>query len=270
MQQFVPVTEHPVFIDGKEALDYKAITNADNGMIFGITSNRYQLMSHEQGINAVEEVLKDKEEFGKYSKNLWLSQDGKKMQCAYTFDDIEHRTKDGEIVKPSIYMKHGYCGTPFTMMFGGFRVVCANGLVIGDKFAHYRRKHTEDINIEVIMATLDQGMNRYAKLTKLWDKWLDENTNSTEMEKAVGIFNDTEREYLVEVEEAQSKDKISNHASFFSERTEDDREVLRCNTNNGMNKWIFYNILTQFISHSITSRQKQAQYSQKIAKQFYK
>ena len=233
--------------------DHKAIVNASTGETFAIVSNNYQLVKHEDAIQVVMDAIEMNPEFGRHDIDTKLLQGGAKMKSTIRFPEVQYDIRGGDLINPTVEIRNSYdTGWQYSILFGAFRLVCSNGLIIGKKFVHYVKKHTQALDQEHVKSILVEGMEQFSYQTELWKSWADQVTTSSEYEHVmenVGFSDKEAEEIHQQVEEA---------SDIF---IPDERIIA-------LNKWVFYNILTAHISHRISSELRRANLENRMRRLF--
>lgn len=233
--------------------DHKAIVDRNNGEVFAVTSESYKLLKYEDIIGVIDGVIKRHPEYGDPIKKVQTINGGAKLSVDWTFPEVEYKITEGDIVHPSIHGLSSYdTSTLLSVLFGAFRIFCSNGLVIGDKFVHYKKKHTQIFNLQAIENAISTGMENFSNQVNLWKTWADKYTTSSEYEHVMSTmkFNKAETEEIHEVVEKSSGiglDEIKTRTLTY---------------------WIFYNILTQYITHKVKSKLRKFQLNEQLRKVF--
>lgn len=233
--------------------DHKAIVDRNNGNVFGITTEAYKLIKYEDLINVVDNIVLNHPEYGDPVKKVETISEGAKLTSEWTFPEVSYQITKGDIVHPSIHVNTSYdSSTLLSVLFGAFRIVCSNGLVIGDQFANYKKKHTQVFNLEGIKNAISIGMDNFSDQVNLWKTWVDKNTTSTEYEYVMNTmkFNKAETEEIHSVVEKNSGVTLTD---------------IKTKT---LTYWIFYNILTQYITHKVQSKLRKFQLNEQLRKVF--
>jgi hypothetical protein len=159
------------------------------------------------------------------------------MCRTYRFYKKSVEIKKGDTINPELHLFNSYDVTwPFIVIIGAFRFVCANGLVVGEKYLHIRKRHVyhfDQMDIEEQVAT---ALKRFNLQTNQWKRW-------TEIKLNEKIY--------ANVMKAMKFGKKA--VAKIESRSEREAEGL---TDNGfpiMNLWIFFNILTWYITHHAVS-----------------
>lgn len=248
--------------------EYKAIINPKTKRTYYIASQKYKLVKHEEVLTAFDDIVSKMPEFGKAKKEIDFFNDGGIMDCKYTFNDLEYKIKKGDIINPTITARNSYDGTnKQSTMFGAFRLICSNGMVIGDLFAEYKKKHMETLDLDQMKFIITEGMEKYSEQTEIWKSWLDRKTTSKEIEDGLGIFCRRDKLEILKEKEEGSKLSINDAVEISEEEQDGDLPSLFkvINMKKTLSFWIYFNILTQFISHKVKSRNKQMSLQRKLS-----
>lgn len=247
---FPKATERKVIIGANNekyriAPDYKAITNEEGSYLYTIVSNQYKLIQHEDILTMVGECINENIEYGKYTEEQSFTHFGGRMRAQFKFPEAEveitHNGKP-DTVNPQIEVFNSYdTSWKFQLLFGAFRLICSNGLVIGEKVLHLQKRHIESLSLdrEVIKAVLIQYMRTFSEQKEIWKNWVDRTISQAEAKEIVEKrlnFGKTG------IEEISSEIELSSGQSIES-------KVI--------SYWIFYNILCQYITHKVNSINKQ-------------
>ena len=147
---FPEIVAQPVRWEGTERLhpahNYKALVNAKTGKLFSIVSKKYKVIRHESAIDVVEKAINEHSELGAYEFSTDFYNDGGRMRRKYVFPDISVEIERGDKVNPELQLYNSYDTTwPFIVILGAFRIICTNGLVVGKRFLHIRKRHVWDL-----------------------------------------------------------------------------------------------------------------------------
>jgi len=237
---FPEVSEVPVSwgeINLQRASNYKAIVNPETGKVYSIVSQDYKLIRHEDAVQRIESTIDENLELGKYKTDTEFYNDGARMRMIYRFYKKSVEIKKGDNVNPELHLFNSYDTTwPFIVLIGAFRIVCTNGLVVGEKFLHFRKRHVYDFDQMDIKEQVSTALKRFNLQTKQWKRWAE--------------LRLTEKTYT----------KVMNAMKFgkkamenIEERTAQEAEGFADNGFPIMNLWIFYNVLTWYITHRAVS-----------------
>ena len=219
------------------ANNYKAIVNTEIGKVYSIVSKDYKLIRHEDAARRIESAIDENCKLGKYITSTKFYNHGGRMCRTYRFYKKSVEIKKGDTVNPQLHLFNSYDITwPFILLIGAFRFVCANGLVVGDKYLYLRKRHVyhfDQMDIEEQVAT---ALKRFNLQTNQWKKWTEIKLN----EKIYANVMKTMRFGKKAMEEIENR--TAQEAKGF--------------TDNGfpvMNIWVLYNILTWYITHRAVS-----------------
>jgi len=240
--KFSEVVEKKIYHGKYQVINnLKALVNPENDSVFSVVTDDYDLITHQDALNNIEEVINNKVEFGAYSKDVVFYPDSDNPDAAikatYTFKDVDFKIGGGEIIHPTITVFNSYNKKfAYKVLFGAFRLVCSNGLVIGEKFVAYRKEHHQNYDIQAVANILDSNMDKMADQINLWDKWLDRKVIEGDIKLIDKIgFNKTQKEELY-----FEKEVSTNH-------------TMEDITNGISNYWIFFNLIMQYITHKVNN-----------------
>jgi len=239
----------------------KAIVNPVTNHVFAVASGKYNLVTHQEVMENVEEVIERENSLGTFSKNISLDKHGGRMRTTYTFSDMSIPVGDNkDLINPSIEVFNSYdLSWRHSVMAGAFRVLCSNGLVVGNKYMNYRKKHNPDLYLQDVQRALQGGLEKMTEQSTLWKQWSEEDMNKTVTEKIIkeSGLNNKETEALVSTKEASTGLTLDAFLNF-----ENTVQTI-------MNKWIFFNIFTQFLTHQIKSESRRVQLENNLRKLIY-
>jgi len=248
---FPEVCETPVSwgaLNLQRAKKFKAIVNPETGKVFSIVSNDYKLIRHEEAVHHIENTLNKHPGLNYYKVKTEFYNEGARMRRRYCFHEILVKIGPGDAVNPELQLFNSYDTTwPFVVILGAFRIICVNGLVVGEKFLHLRKRHIQNFDRIDVKEQVSTALKRFNLQTKQWKRWaelrLTEKTH-TKVMKAMEFGKKAT---------AEIKNRAAQEAEGF--------------TDNGfpiMSLWIFFNILTWYITHHAVSLNHRVEMERKL------
>ena len=215
---------------------HKAIVDTKTGKVFSIVSKDYRLIRHEEAIDVVEKAIRKHSDLGDYTTSTAFYNDGGRMCRTYRFPEISVNISPGDAVNLQLHLYNSYDKTwPFIVLLGAFRLVCANGLVIGKKFYSIRRRHVFDLAETAILNNLSSSIRQFRFQGKAWKQM----TTILLTKEVYGWVMKTMKlgKNAVDViqDEARKSVLLSDEGMPIS------------------NLWFFYNLLTWYISFHAVS-----------------
>ena len=240
-QRFPRVTEQPVSWGSQNkpqtAEGYKAIVDSDTGKVFSIVSNDYKIITHQQAIEQIESIIVKNKDLGSYNLKVNFYNYGGRMRCTFTFPRIAVEIAKGDVVNLQLHLSNSYDVTwPFTVLLGAIRLVCTNGLVIGERILHIKKRHVYELDNLNIDQTITTATKRFQKQSGKWMDLAQSPLYPTIYEKVMKTMKFGKNA----TEEIQHQ--IDHDASGY---TNDNFPV--------MSLWAFYNVLTWYITHKAVS-----------------
>jgi hypothetical protein len=234
------VSEVPVSwgeINLQRADKYKAIVNPETGKVFSIVSKDYKLIRHEDAVQQIESTINENPELGKYKIAIGFYNDGARMRVIYSFYKKSFEIERNDAVSPELHLFNSYDTTwPFIVLIGAFRFVCANGLVVGEKYLNLRKRHVYHFDDMDLKEQVSTALKRFKLQTKQWKNWTDRQLTEKTYEKTIKAMEFGSR----------AMELIEERIAHETEDYTDDGFPI-------MNLWIFYNVLTWYITHQAVS-----------------
>jgi hypothetical protein len=225
---------HPGWLH--HADDHKAIVSPRKGKLFSIVSKDYRLIRHEEATEAVEGVLNDSGGLGSYEVRTDFYNEGGRMRRTYRFPDVSVEIEPHDHINPELHLFNSYDKTwPFIVLLGAFRMVCTNGLVVGEEFLHLRKRHVFTLDQANLKEEISTALSRFSSQAVTWREWAE---GPMTAEVYAKVMN--EMQLGVKAKE-EVNDRIGQEAG---------------GNDNGfpvMSLWVFFNVLTWFITHRAVS-----------------
>jgi len=119
---------------------YKFIVREDTGDVLSCMTDEYQLVTNEQLHLAADETLR---KCGAVEREVKVLGGGKRTIMRYVIPNVKVKISKDDIVNPEIMFKNSYDGSwEVGVQAGAYRLVCANGMVIGVVLSNKSNKHS--------------------------------------------------------------------------------------------------------------------------------
>ncbi len=248
---FPEVSEVPVSwgeINLQRADKYKAIVNSEIGKVFSIVSQDYKLIRHEDAIQQIEDVINEFPELGKYNVKTEFYKEGARMRRNYCFKEIFVEIATRDTVNPELQLFNSYdTSWALFVLLGAFRLICTNGLVVGKKFLHLRKRHIYDLDQIDLKKQVSTALNRFNLQTEQWKKWAKLQLTETTYRKVMETMKFGK----------MATEEIKNRTTQEAERFTDSGFPI-------MSLWIFFNVLTWYITHRAVSLNHRVEMERKL------
>lgn len=246
----------------QQVRNYKALVDANSGRVFSIVHKHYKLVRHEDFLNMVESALQAFPEMGPWERNVRMLQNGKRMWATYRFPELETNPTKGtrkfvpdDIVNPTIEIFNPYdVGWSRAVTFGAYRVRCKNGALIAIKLLRFIRTHLQKVSSEMITPLIERQAEIFATQSLVWNSWATRIVTPREFEEIMGSIPFNQREMVEVGSEVEVTSDIQLHN-------------IRLKT---LTFWLFYNILSQYITHKVSSDLRKIQLYQALNQSFYR
>jgi hypothetical protein len=229
-----------------------------NDQLFNFCTEIYKPVSHEEVIFMTEQAVAKLPEFGTPIITPYLLADGGKLRVKVAFPDVvfDINPKVGDIVNPNVDVFSSYdLGWKLRGDFGGDRLVCSNGMKVGAIFDSFKKRHLTSLDPTELMDTISNGMGKFSEQTALWRKWAEEKMLPAQYQTMWDElpFSAPEKEKIEMLPEAATH--ILLPAALKSGE---------------LTRWNFYNVLTQYATHNISSEVRRIEIQPAITKIFEK
>lgn len=240
--------------------DYKALINPDTGKLYKIVSNQYALTRNEDIDSACDKAVESFYQ-GPVTKNVTVYDDGARVKWNYDFRGTEYEVdklnrQKGDIICPTLNVYNSYdTSWKYDFVFGALRLACLNGMVTNETIFRITKKHLgESMDYERIAQFMMSGLNDFSKLVDQWKSWNHTNTSPEVYERIINGMELGKKE----------QETIGNEVEIASAVI---LEEIKLKT---LSYWLFFNVVTQFITHKVQSELRKRVLQQRASQMFYK
>jgi len=244
----------------------------ENGKIYDIVSDRYELVLHETVVNTVRKILNDLNL--DYEEEIKVSFDGGFMVAEYLIDTKEIL---GDILKLGFVVTNSYNRTSGINITGFiYRLACKNGLVVredifGRRFKHYSFVATADY--EELKKSITAVIEEINKIPELIEFAVKETVSPLD----VVHFIETEFKNVTKLKKILYR-KLSNKLNVDFEywlvvykglrRTKESRrrEIIGKLNMPEVNLWDTINVMTELITYSRMDEKVRYDLSKRVSK----
>lgn len=159
-----------------------------NALMNKQTSEKYRFINTTDIFDMIEKVMRDRQL--SYTVKRLQSRALKNTTHAFRITLDNHVTVNKDIVKPQIYLRNSYNGeSSFQIMVGLFRLVCSNGLVLGENFFKERITHIQGPIADNKLLHLEVYLNKAIDwVFKYLESSLNQTSNELSYEKELKII----------------------------------------------------------------------------------
>ncbi len=211
------------------AKDLKGIVN-DGGHLISVVKKDYKLVSNREVLDSVFNRLVDAGvEYKIDSQHSYYNE--QRMRLHLTLPELTLEDNDGKMPL-SLYIHNSYNQSEgIRIMWGAFRLVCSNGMIIGKMLKKFYHRHTKGFYLPHLKETFDDAY------------------------KAIPFIN--ARIQLLEQQEFTVEDSKETEKIFGDKFLSKVFEGHPQECMDPQTKWFVINLITYYISHSVSMLQKQ-------------
>lgn len=172
-QPLFPVSSRPVDLRGYRNPGFQALCREDTGRILAIHGPGYRLLEHGELLDAIEGVIADSRlNLEGRTTTVRVSHHGARMYAETEFPAEQVMVQGDDPVCLRVIVVNSYDGSSAVrLLVGAFRLVCSNGMIIGEKYMDHRFRHTRSLETGRFAAALHEGIGDYREATRLWRAW---------------------------------------------------------------------------------------------------
>ncbi|MFW5895752.1 MAG: DUF932 domain-containing protein [archaeon] len=204
--------------------------------LLNVCSDRYELVPNSEIFPKIRNILN---EGGLEFSEKYESFNDARFYADYIIesDHVKIGQSENDIIKPKISIRHSYNGmTQYAIIFGYYRMVCSNGLVVPVKGKEAQNLHIMGKHTISIRTSLDMLMNRL-------------NTFISNMNLYKQTFDQLGGQWIENpqkrIEEALEASKIpTKYSSNIMETVQKEAQTIY---DGSINDWLIYNGINQFI-----------------------
>lgn len=205
--------------------------------IIAVHGKQYHLTTNNDAFTMVNYALSELMAQGKintegmYITDALVKRGGKVIR-QYIFPNERVTMPNGDVTFLRLVIINSYDGScNFSIQAGGFRVVCLNGQVTGDKFLNLQKRHTSGIQLEHIQQRVITSAQSFSTMGDYWKHLIE-----TPIEQRAVEFSLAE---LCQGKEGTNINKLLYLTDLYKEHEKD----------LGSNYWALYNTMTSYATH---------------------
>lgn len=215
----------------------QAVVDVATNRIIAYHGKQYTLVKNEYAFNMVNDAINELGAKGLvnidglYIKDAVVSKGGKTIR-QYIFPNhlIDF---NGESIMMRIVVINSYDGSAnFSLQVGGFRIVCTNGLVTGNRFMNLNQRHKGTVNLASIEKQIVTASKSFQEMGKQWEAMLATTITNKQIENLCAEFASMDGDKVSFTKYGLMNDLFENHAKTL-----------------GRNWWAAYNSLTAWATH---------------------
>ena len=170
---YFPVTLRPAELDGRTVPGFVAVQRQDTGEVFAFHREGYRLISNADVFPAFEDALQRSGlDLDRMTVRDSLSHGGARTVRHYRFPAYQTEVQVGDLVALQLKVVNSYDGSlAFSSLVSGHRLVCLNGMVVGDRFAQTYGRHTKGFDIAHAVSQLQQALTVFEHTVARWQHW---------------------------------------------------------------------------------------------------
>ncbi len=235
---FFPVKQVPLSsLTGMQDQGQTAIVRGDLNQIVAVHGKQYKLTPNVEIFKAIDRLILGSQTLktdGMAIRDQVAYAGGRTIR-SYVFPEHEVKIGPSDVTQLRINVLNSYDGsTNLQVMAGGYRVVCANGMVIGRNIAKYSARHTSAFDERIVARQIAASLDSFVEAGKNWHTWATTRITDEQAMKLIDAHVGVDSQGRSKSE----KTRADIVGYWFTERAEI-----------GSNLWALFNALTYWSTH---------------------
>lgn len=256
--RFPAVVEQPVYAHGTlnathakvRIPEYKALVNPQTGFVYSVNSDAYKTVRHEELLGSAIDALHRINE--PYALQVLFPNEGRQMWAKIHLMERRYEVRQGDFVRPTIEIFGSYDKSwASRAVFGAFRLVCTNGMVVGAKFGAIRTAHLSVFDTADLIEMVKDSHGVFVAQT---GRWAEMQTAYVTPERYERVIADL-RLPVAQLRSLEAEVEVSSMKMI---------EDLKYRT---LSELDFLNLITQNLTHDramVRNRRRQAETFQRL------
>lgn len=209
--------------------NFRAVVRTDTNEVLSVQSPKYKLLRNEDVYPVFENYLKHSmiDTTDMYIQDS-IAYNGARTIRSYKFPAHQVVIKKGDLVDMELRVTNSYDGSyPFMALVGGWRLICSNGMVIGETYSKVYGRHTLNLNISDAAIRTNLALQAFLVESEKWKHWANSRITDEEAERIFKAMNG-------------AGERVSKELMLIYQ---DEKSEL------GNTLWAVYNALTYWSTH---------------------
>lgn len=231
---FFPVGCQPLSeLTGMPDRGLQAVVRKDTNTVLAVHGQRYSLIKNSEVYERVDAAIRESDVLDTNGMEIVdsIAYEGGRSIRSYIFP--EHKISIGrgrrDVTNLRLNVINSYDGsTNLRINMGGYRLVCANGMVVGTDVSNYVARHTSGFKVDEVKQRVAASVENFVTMGNQWRKWSKEPCSD---EKAIGLISEFAR------------GSLAMNNKLFDIWMNESKTL-------GKTMWAFFNALTYWSTHA--------------------
>ena len=226
---FVTMEERPIYVEDVALSTHKAIYNPETRKTVSVVGSGYKYVDNNTVFGQFEDAIRlSNLDTNGMVRNISTSHGGGRTVVSYDFPEHSINIGENDSVNLTLTVLNSYdTSWRFRVLGGAFRILCANGLIVGDTFMEYSGKHTASLDTERAIRNLEVSLAGFLHEAEMWKTYPKIDVTPTQVKK---VF-----EKLATGSKTLVKDLDVTFLEYVDEL--------------GFNLWALFNTITAWSTH---------------------
>jgi len=245
---FVRMEERPLHFESQDSISdygygpvgqFKAIVNPETEKLISVVGAGYKLEHNGEVFPKFEDAIRlSSLNTAGMTRDVSTSHGEGRTVVSYTFPEHRVSIKDKDEMDLTLTVLNSYdMSWRFRSIMGAFRLLCANGMIVGDPLAEYSGKHTASLDTDRAIKDLGVALEVYLQNTGIWQEYPDIDVTPVQIDTVFGAISKGSKKMLKTLDETFN--------NIYKEEM-------------GSTLWALYNTLTDWSTHTKISNEANA------------
>jgi hypothetical protein len=178
IDNFIRMEERPLHFESAywssgNVTEHKAIVNPETEKIVSVVGRGYQLVQNADIFPQYDEAIhmSDLNTNG-MTRKVQTSHGGGRTKVEYKFPEHRVSIKGNDELDLTLTVLNSYdTSWRFRSIMGAFRLLCANGMIVGTTFQEYSGKHTLNLDTDRAIKDLAVALESYLENAEVWKEY---------------------------------------------------------------------------------------------------
>ena len=176
---------------------YKFIIREDTGQVLSCMTDEYKLVPNANIISAATPILKQHKAVLKEAVVLG---EGQRTVWKWIMPEVKIEVAPDDLMHPEIIIKNSYDGSlQVHVLSGAFRLVCENGMIIGNTISKHNYKHNKNnLNLNKLDEAIEQTIEKTVIIGKEFPALKEKKLNQKHIIQLIELFPSTMSEFITQ------------------------------------------------------------------------
>lgn len=173
-------------LTGKHSNGLQAVLRSDTDQVIAVHGRDYRLVRNDEVFPEVDALVDDLFDTANMTITDQITANSGKSLRTYRLPSHTVEPAKGDAVEMQVVVMNSYDGSSALRIHtGGLRLVCMNGMVLGDQASKFRAMHRSHFDHQAVIPRIRAATANFMAMEKEWALWTKRQVNEVEAEKVL-------------------------------------------------------------------------------------